>query len=173
MSDSHVPRNSTDEAERTTTSAGISRRRVLGVAATSSALLAGMGSVSARGQGGQGVVREEDYRPDRSFVITEVDDCPEEASNPDGSCWAPTLFYQCDGKGGRAPPGKGGTLPFPYWTFQYYDEDGNLEETERKLYTRDNEVRTGVTYRWPGQAKECPQDSGEVLIQTGFSAGNG
>jgi hypothetical protein len=139
--------------------------------AASGALLAGAGVAGARGQGGQAVVREEDFEPDREFVISEVSDCPEEATNPDGSCWAPTLFYQCKGKGGRAPPGKGGTLPFPYWTFQYYNDDGSLEETERKLYTRDNEVRTGVTYRWPGGSKECPQPDGQVLIQTGFSAG--
>jgi hypothetical protein len=171
MSESSTSLNGADEEKRTDGSVRLSRRRILSGAAASGAMLAGMGGVSARGQGGQCVVSEEDYEPDRSFVITEVSDCPDEASNPDGSCWAPTLFYQCEGEGGRFPPGKGGTLPFPYWTFQYYRADGSLEDTERKLYTRDNRVRTGVTYRWPGDAKECPQDSGEVLVQTGFSAG--
>jgi hypothetical protein len=158
---------------RTTTAVGFSRRSVLRGVATSGALLAGAGAVSAKGQGGQAVVLAEDYDPERAFVISEVADCPADATNPDGSCWDPTLFYQCKGKGGRAPPGKGGTLPFPYWTFQYYEDDGSLEETERKLYTRDNEVRTGVTYRWPGSSKECPQPNGDLLIQTGFTAGNG
>lgn len=168
MSDSN-PRREGVETE--TKASAFSRRKVLRGVAASGALLAGAGVAGARGQGGQAVVREEDFEPDREFVISEVSDCPEEATNPDGSCWAPTLFYQCKGKGGRAPPGKGGTLPFPYWTFQYYNDDGSLEETERKLYTRDNEVRTGVTYRWPGGSKECPQPDGQVLIQTGFSAG--
>jgi hypothetical protein len=170
MSESNnSPADSGDE--RTGDVGGFSRRKVLSSVAASGALLGGMGAVRARGQGGQAVVLDEDYDPDREFVISEVSDCPEEATNPDGSCWEPTLFYQCEGKGGRAPPGKGGTLPFPYWTFQYYTDDGSLEETERKLYTRDNEVRTGVTYRWPGSAKECPQPNGDLLIQTGFTAG--
>jgi hypothetical protein len=173
MSESNQSPTDADAENRTGKSLTLSRRKVLNSVAVSGALLGGMGVASASGQGGQAVVSEEDFKPDRSFVITEVSDCPEEATNPDGSCWAPTLYYQCKGEGGRAPPGKGGTLPFPYWTFQYYNDDGTLEDTERKLYTRDNEVRTGVTYHWPGRAKECPQESGEVLVQTGFSAGNG
>jgi hypothetical protein len=173
MSESNLSQTDSNEEERTANSPVLSRRTVLNSVAVSGALLGGMGVASGKGQGGQGVVHEDDFRPDGSFVITEVSDCPEEATNPDGSCWAPTLYFQCNGEGGRAPPGKGGTLPFPYWTFQYYNDDGTLEDTKRKLYTRDNKVRTGVTYHWPGQAKECPQESGDVLVQTGFSAGGG
>lgn len=174
MSESDRRRETTGGDDGASPRAEWSRRTVLRSVAVSGALLGTAGAVSASGQGGQAVVRAEDYEPDRSFVVTTVGDCPEEATNPDGSCWAPALYYQCDGKGGPAPPGKGGTIPFPYWYFQYDDDDdGTLEETKRKLYTRDNEVLTDVTYRWPGSAKECPQPSGEVLIQTGFTAGNG
>lgn len=147
------------------------RRRILQGTVVAGAFVVGMGSASASGQGGQAVVHETDYRPDASFVITEVADCKEGYSNPDGSCWDDPLYFQCDGKGGRVPPGKGGTIPFPYWHFNYLDEvDENGEPTRepRKLYTRDNEVKTGVTYRWPGQEKQCGE-----YIQTGFAAGNG
>lgn len=157
------------------------RRRILRGAVGAGALLLGTGTASASGRGGQAVVCREDFEPDRPFVVTEVSDCPEGARNPDGSCWEPPLLFQCNGKGGRVPPGKGGRMPFPYWHFQYVNENGTLEERKRKLYTRDNEVRTGVTYRWPGRAKKCgnpdhwPEAGQECsgLIQTGFVAGEG
>lgn len=158
-----------DTAETNRNGNRLSRRNVLHGTAVAGALVLGTGTGAANGQGGQAVVYESDFEPDRQFVITEVDDCREGQRNPDGSCWDDPLFFQCDGKGGPSEPGKGGTIPFPYWHFQYVDEDGNLEEEKRQLYTRDNEVRTGVTYRWPGQAKRCPND----LVQTGFTSVRG
>jgi hypothetical protein len=109
------------------------------------------------------VVHGDDFDADGSFVITEVTDCAQGRSNPDGSCWDDPLLFQCNGEGRE--------IPFPYWYIQYYDEDGTLEDEKRQLYTRDNEVETGITYRWPGTAKECP----DGLVQTGFAAepGNG
>lgn len=159
------PRTTDDTIDR-------SRRAILRATVGAGALLLGSGVASADGQGGQAVVCDEDFRPDGSFVITEVSGCPPEARNPDGSCWAPPLYFQCNGNGGRVPPGKDGKIPFPYWHFNYVDDPDDADP--RKLYSRDNEVRTGVTYRWPGNEKRCPGTNDcASLVQTGFTAGGG
>lgn len=145
---------------------GISRREVLSSTAATGALLLGMDTAAAHGQGGQAVVYEGDFEEDQSFVIVEVEGC--EKKNPDGSCWDVPLVFQCHGQGGPSKPGKDGGIPFPFWHFYYVDDDGNQVGDLKKLYTRDNEVKTAVTYHWPGNEKECPNG----LIQTGFVAGS-
>jgi hypothetical protein len=171
--------SSTGGTDRDSDSFGLSRRSILRGAAATGALLAGAGSASANGQGGQAVVHPDDHHPDEPFEITKVDSCPEPASNPDGSCWAPPLYFQCDGNGGPSGPGKDGSLPFPYWHFEYVNDELN-SGAPYKLYTRDNKVRTDVTYRWRGGEKRCEGEGDrwpeadrlpEYLVQTGFSAG--
>lgn len=156
-------------------SLNLSRRKLLHGSAAVGALLVGAGSASANGKGGQAVVFEEDYKADGSFVIREVEGCTEPA-NPDGSCQDEPLPFQCNGEGGPFPPGKGGTIVFPYWNFNYVDDPDDMDP--RRIYTRDNSIRTGVRYRWTGKAKKCPDNRDspgvpEDLVQTGFAGDNG
>lgn len=119
---------------------------------------------------------ERDFKKDESFVIRTVDDCDDPA-NPDGSCEDQRLPFQCNGEGGRTPDGKGGkggVLAFPYWYFNYVTElEQEDDPAPRKIYTRDNSIRPGSTYRWPGNEKYCPDNRDspgvpENLVQTGF-----
>lgn len=172
MSDESSPGDATAVTTGSDDSIDLTRRAVLSATAGAGALVLGSVPAAASGKGGQAVVHEDDYRANEPFVISAVPDCDRPA-NPDGSCWdSPPFTFQCNGEGGRYPPGKGGRIPFPYWHFNYPSDDD--EQAPRKLYTRDNEVRTGVTYRWPGNEKRCPGENGdETLVQTGFTAGRG
>ncbi|WP_396611885.1 hypothetical protein ACH9L7_00945 [Haloferax sp. S1W] len=138
MTNSNVSSSETDrEADDVT--ASFSRRTLLRSGAATGALLLGAGTVSANGQGGAAIVRKEDYKT-KPFVITEVTD-PFERE--------------------KVPCGGGDLVSLVGWHFSYEDED-----EVRTLYTRDNKVKTGVTYTWPGNDKSCGD-----FIQTGYSAG--
>lgn len=160
MSDASPPSDDFERDGPEDASNGLARRSVLHAtvgAVGAGGLLLGMGSAGANGKGGQAVVLQEDFDDDQRFVISEVAD--DECSGSligDGSCFDGSLFFQCHGEGRR--------IPFPYWHFQYVGEG----ET-RRLYTRDNSIETGITYRWSRKAKDCPETSN--YFQVGFTAG--
>ncbi|MFB6186836.1 MAG: hypothetical protein ABEI86_08225, partial [Halobacteriaceae archaeon] len=102
----------------------------------------------------QAVVQKNDYRENQSFEIIN------------GPHWDEILRFQCNGEGRK--------IPFPYWNFEYINED-----VLRRLYTRDNQINTTVTYHWPGNEKLCEESyiivsNGDVIekgdaIQSGFA----
>jgi hypothetical protein len=157
--------STTDESGQDDTEATkrVPRRRFMQAAAGSGALLLGAGTASANGKGGQAIIREDKFFPDEEFVIIEAQGCDNPTSY--GSCREGSLPYQCEGLGGPFPPGKGGTIPFPWWTMKYTSgpEAGN----EYKLYTRDNTIKTGLTYRWTRKGKTCSETDG--VVQVGFA----
>jgi hypothetical protein len=157
------PSTNADES-RTEKTTEISRRRVLQGAAATGALVVATGPASANGKGGQAIVREDQYYPDESFVIREVPDDKCTNRTPDGSCRDDSLVFQCRGQGGPFPAGKGGGIPFPYWDFEY--ESGPQAGERLKLYTRDNSIEAGLTYRWSRKEKDCPETEG--YFQVGF-----
>jgi hypothetical protein len=165
MLEDQLTDDSTEESHATE-SITIPRRHLLKGTATVGALLVGAGSASANGKGGQGIVRKDQYFPNESFTILEVPDDECDSPTPDGSCRDNPLVFQCRGKGGPFPPGKGGGIPFPWWYFKY--ESGPLEGERLKLYTRDNSIKTGITYRWSRKSKNCPETPG--YYQIGFVA---
>ncbi|MFC7204098.1 hypothetical protein ACFQJC_11280 [Haloferax namakaokahaiae] len=152
-----------DEQQKKEKSNGVPRRRFMQAAAGSGALLLGAGTVSANGKGGQAIIHEDEYYPDESFVILEAQEC--DSPTPYGSCRDDPLFFQCYGQGGRFPPGKGGTLPFPWWNIKYVS--GPLEGELLRLYTRDNSIEAGLTYRWTRKEKDCPETPD--VFQVGFA----
>ncbi len=157
--------SSTDADEsRTEKSTSLSRRRVLQGAAATGALFVATGPASANGKGGQAIVREDQYYPDESFVIREVPEGECTNRTPDGSCRDDSLVFQCRGQGGPSSPGKGGGIPFPWWHFEY--EGGPREGERLKLYTRDNSIEAGLTYRWSRKETDCPETPG--YYQVGF-----
>lgn len=138
-------------------SAGTSRRRLLQGATVVGAVAIGVGSASANGKGGQGVIAEDQFCPDCSFTIHEV---PEERCSSltaDGSCRDEPLLFQCRGEGTR--------IPFPWWYLEY--TSGPLAGTLVRFYTRDNSISTEATYRWTRQKKSCPNTPG--YYQVGFA----
>lgn len=151
---------------------GLARRSVLQAtvgAVGAGGLLLGAGSATANGKGGQGIVREDLFLSDETFEILEVPETECDDISPDGSCLDPEkrLPFRCNGKGGRFPPGKGGALPFPWWHFRYLT---GVKAGERfRLYTRDNSIETGITYRWSRKRKDCPETPD--YFQVGFVAG--
>jgi hypothetical protein len=158
--------NNTESADDST---HVSRRRLLQTTAASGALLLSAGSATANGRGGQCIVREDIYYPEETFVIREVPDSECDNSTPDGSCRDSPLVFQCRGKGGPFPPGKGGGIPFPFWYFEY--EGGPRAGDQLKLYTRDNSIKTDITYRWSRKEKDCPETPD--YFQVGFVADGG
>lgn len=135
----------TDDVEENTGVPDPSRRTILRGAAATGALLLGAGTATGNGRGGQAVVETADFEPDEPFTIV---DGPFE--KPDDR-----IGFQCNGQGRE--------ISFPYWEFTY---EGDSSSETRKLYTRDNQIATDVTYRWTGQTKDCGE-----YVQTGFSAG--
>lgn len=137
-----MPETAPESEDRTSVNAttDLSRRRLLrGAAAGAGVLVAGTGVAAADGQGGQAVVPTPDFKPEPFVIQQRVDDI---------------VRFQCNGQGKR--------ILLVGWEFVYQGED-----QIRTLYTRDNEVKTGVTYEFPGRPKECGE-----LVQTGFVAGN-
>lgn len=135
----------------------IPRRRLLQGTAAMGALLVGTGSASANGTGGQAIIHKDHYHSDETFEIHEVpdEDCEIKAG---GSCRDDSLVFQCRGKGGG--------IPFPWWYLEY--EGGPSAGEQVRLYTRDNSIRTGITYRWSRKSKDCPET--EDYFQVGFVA---
>lgn len=135
-----TPSPNDPEDIRTNTSIELSRRKVLCGTVGAGALVLGMGTVSADGRGGQAIVATEDFRS-KPFVIERITG-PDE---PDRK------GYQC-----REP---GREISLVGWKFGYEDDD-----TDRTLYTRDNQIKTDVTYRWAGRNKDCDETDGYVQI---------
>lgn len=158
--------NSDEDGDSSKTTLGVSRRRFLQASAGTGALLVSAGTASANGKGGQAIVREDIYYPDESFVILEVESC--EKPTGYGSCFEDPLLFRCNGQGGRFPPGKDGALPFPWWNFKY--TSGPREGELFRLYTRDNSIEAGLTYRWTRKEKDCPETPD--YFQVGFAVDN-
>ncbi|WP_410765167.1 hypothetical protein [Haloferax sp. DFSO60] len=158
--------SSTDDQNEQTESSestGVPRRRFMQAAAGSGALLLGAGTASANGKGGQAIIPEDEYYPDESFVILEAQECDNQT--PYGSCRDESILFQCNGLGGPFPPGKGGSIPFPWWNIKYVS--GPLEGELLRLYTRDNSIVPGLTYHWTRKEKDCPETPG--VFQVGFT----
>jgi hypothetical protein len=139
---SETPEDSSQPGEATGTDSpiGLSRRGLLrGAAVGAGTLVAGTGGAAADGQGGQAVVPTGDFKPEPFVIRRRIDDI---------------VRFQCNGQGKR--------ILLVGWEFVYEGED-----QVRTLYTRDNQVKTGVTYEFPGAPKECGE-----LVQTGYVAGS-
>ncbi|WP_424006910.1 hypothetical protein [Haloferax denitrificans] len=160
---SNSPDESTADRAKSDSRGGVTRRRVLQASAGTGALLLASGTAAANGKGGQAIVREDEYYPDETFVILEVESCDNQTQY--GSCRDDSLPFRCEGQGGRFPPGKGGALPFPWWNFKY--ESGPLEGELLRIYTRDNSIDTDSTYRWTRKEKDCPETPD--YYQVGFA----
>lgn len=133
----------------------VSRRTILNGAVGTGALALGVGGVAANGKGGQAFVLAADFKDGEDVTFTITDGPSDEFEDVDEDQRRKT--FDC----GRNGPG----LPFPYWRIKYDDEnyDEVPDKELPKLYTRDNRIKTGISYRWTN-VKPCGDNK-----QVGFA----
>lgn len=108
-------------------------------ASTGLVFVSAFGSTAAEpGRGGQAIVAEGSFRPDTEFEILEFT--------------AHRQGFQC--KGDNRP------VTLVSWRFQYVDD-----ETDRQMFTRDNNIDTEVTYRWQ-QTTSCGEFQQASFVQS-------
>lgn len=110
--------STTDDVETNSGVPDLSRRTILHGAAATGALLLGAGTAAGNGQGGQAVVKENDFEAEKQFTI---DKGPFEKEND-------RIDFQCNGQGEkiRFPTGSS-----PTWTTETRRPRRGRTETRR------------------------------------------